>query len=232
MKEEKLCIEKTELDQKLLDVGVRFLPWIGDDYDKGLSYDKDGKLILGTEQNPGKKLLVLGESHYIEDYDPDVDISHFTRDVIFNYVDLDAPFQRWMNTFTKFIRALYGEDMDRAQCAGLFSHLAFYNYLQVPISGPRMAGSNDDYEKAQAPFFNLLEEIKPDAVIIWGNRLWEFLPDNHGFDWDSVFFGNEDIHRSGHYVLSCGSWVKIFPIHHPSIAFSFEYWNQVIKNLL
>lgn len=38
MKEEKLCIENTELDQKLLDGGVRFLPWIGKDYDKGLSY--------------------------------------------------------------------------------------------------------------------------------------------------------------------------------------------------
>ena len=59
MKEEKLCIEDTKLDQKLLDGGVRFLPWIGKDYDKGLSYDNEGNLILGTEKNPGKKILVL-----------------------------------------------------------------------------------------------------------------------------------------------------------------------------
>ena len=233
MKEEKLCIENTELDQKLWDGGVRFLPWIGKDYDKGLSYDKDGKLILGTDENPGKKILVLGESHYIEDYDPDVDIRHFTRDVIFNYVDLDAPFQRWMNTFTKFIRALYGEEYDRAQSAGLFNHLAFYNYLQVPISGPRMAGSNDDYEQAQEPFFNLLEEkmIEPDVVIIWGNRLWKYLPDSHGFDWYKEYTQDDDTHRSGKYVVN-GKDVVLIPIYHPSVGFSYEYWNKVICHLL
>ena len=44
---------------------IRFKPWVGDKYAIGIvGYDADGKIIYGTENHIGKRLLVLGESHY------------------------------------------------------------------------------------------------------------------------------------------------------------------------
>ena len=44
---------------------IRFKPWVGDRYGCGIvGYDADGKIIYGTENHIGKRVLVLGESHY------------------------------------------------------------------------------------------------------------------------------------------------------------------------
>ena len=227
---EQQLYSESELDKTLKEGGVKFLPWIGKDYENGINYDEGGKLVFGTKEKPGKKVLILGESHYIEDYDPDVDISQFTREVVDYYLSPETQHQLWMNTFTKFSRALVGEEIDRKQCSKVFDYLAFYNYLQVPVTDPRIAGEDDDYEKSQSPFFYLLEKIEPDVVIVWGNRLWNYLPDDHEFNWLDDFIGDEDIHSSGCYEVN-GKTIKIFPIHHPSVRFSWDYWNTVIKNL-
>ena len=44
---------------------IRFKPWVGDRYGCGIvGYDANGKIIYGTENHIGKRVLVLGESHY------------------------------------------------------------------------------------------------------------------------------------------------------------------------
>lgn len=52
--------DKNKKDKELQEAGVKFLPFVGDNYEDGISFDKDGKLVL-AEECPGKKVLVLGE---------------------------------------------------------------------------------------------------------------------------------------------------------------------------
>ena len=50
-------IKDDKIDKELQEAGVKFLPFVGDEYWNGISFDKDGNLVLGTEENPGKKVL-------------------------------------------------------------------------------------------------------------------------------------------------------------------------------
>lgn len=39
---------------------------MGDQYWYGISFNDNGELVLGTKENPGKKVLVLNENHYCD----------------------------------------------------------------------------------------------------------------------------------------------------------------------
>lgn len=56
--------DKNKKDKELQEAGVKFLPFVGEDYDQGISFDEEGKLVL---EGQGKKVLVLGESHYCDE---------------------------------------------------------------------------------------------------------------------------------------------------------------------
>ena len=57
--------------------------------------------------------------------------------------------------------------------------VSFYNYLQEPMEGPRMRPRNQLWEEAPQPFQEVLDRLKPDHILVLGQRLWEHLPD-HG----------------------------------------------------
>ena len=58
-----------ERDKELKEKGVKFLPMVGNNFENGLAYNNQGELLLNDNEYVRKKLLVLGESHYIEDYE-------------------------------------------------------------------------------------------------------------------------------------------------------------------
>lgn len=218
-------------DKELLAKGVRFLPMVGNAYEKGISYSPNGELLLNDNAENSKKvkLLVLGESHYIEDYEDGDDISRFTRCVVGDYCAANSYSQRWMNTFTKFARALAGKETNVDENRAIWDSLIFYNFLQVPLYGPRVQGNAEDYEDSQSPLFTVLEMYHPTLVLVWGYRLWNFLPSDHSFTWEPNFSINENEHKWGKYTLSDGKEVKVLPIYHPSVGFSWDYWNLVIR---
>lgn len=228
------------IDKHLLENGVKFLPWIGKDYEYGLSYDKDGKMVLGEEGKPGRKILVLGESHYVGDDGVDdfkngdnEDWADFTRNVVNDYLG-DTIRERWMNTFIKFERSLYGDTTDRMDSKNIWNHLVFYNYIQVPLTGPRLVAKHEDYTNASEPFFDLLSTLKPDIIIVWGNRLYHRLPSDNcnlginGNDGGSI---NVDGYANPTWIYELKNGHKILAIcvYHPASGYSWDYWNKVIK---
>lgn len=227
MKEEKLCIEDTKLDQKLLDGGVRFLPWIGKDYDKGLSYDNDGKLILGTEKNPGKKILVLGESHYIDD-EYNSGYKSFTRGVIKDFL-LREENLRLMNTFIKFERSLCNRHLNMDESKELWTHMAFYNYMTVPQTSPRTEVQYEKYADSEKAFKNVLEfdSISPDYIIVWGMRLYSYMPLLEGGPGETISYGDYDS-PTWVYKTSKKS-IFVLPIYHPSVGYDWAFWYQIIR---
>jgi hypothetical protein len=194
---------------------VFFTPYIGTNYSQGYN---------------GKKILALGESHYINDDDEGRDhfrdypqLKNFTNDIIRNYLDyLDGQLshQGWMNTYTRFARAFYNGDLPRTGVTDFWTRIAFYNYIQEPLADTRMAPSSELFAKYEAPFWEVVHDSQPDLIVVWGLRLWDSLP----FPKTPLMGDLFQIHATPD-----GQPTLILPITHPS-APSFSY--QTTYNLL
>ena len=216
-------IKDEQIDKELQGKGVKFLPFVGENYEHGISFDKDGNLVLGTKENPGKKVLVLGESHHCDEELSDEELSSFTREVLDCYLNSEERY-RWMSTFVKFERALSNTVTNVEDSKSIWNHLIFYNYLQLLLRGARMAGDSEDYEEAKTPFFAILKQYQPDYIIVWGRRLFDNLPYENGVEGKCM------------PIININSWsykigdkmIKVLPIYHPSVGFSWDYWHKII----
>ncbi len=204
---------------------VRFLPWIGKDYHNGGIF--------------GKRILVLGESHHcggclrdICENDFDSECRDFTSNVVKDYLDKNHKYAQWMNTYTKFERSLFGDWTNDDNREQIWNSISFYNYLQYALDESRKAGESDAYQKAVEPYYQVLDYCKPELIIVWGKRLWGWLPDDdrwegqEGIDFDGYIVDN------GYYRLSNGNRAKVFPVYHPSAGYEWEFWHEVIKYMI
>ena len=219
-------IKNEQIDKELQKAGVKFLPFVGDQYSYGISFNDNGELVLGTEAKPGKKVLVLGESHYCDEDLSDEELSSFTREVLDCYLKSEERYS-WMRTFLKFERALSNADTN-IDSKSIWNHLMFYNYLQCPLRGLRMADDSRRYEDATTPFFAILKKYKPDYIIVWGRRLFVNLPSENvqeGEYMPSIEINIWSYQIDGHTIM-------VLPVVHPSGGFLWGYWHEVIVELL
>lgn len=219
-------IKNEQIDKELQKAGVKCLPFVGDQYSYGISFNDNGELVLGTEAKPGKKVLVLGESHYCDEDLSDEELSSFTREVLDCYLKSEERYS-WMRTFLKFERALSNADTN-IDSKSIWNHLMFYNYLQCPLRGLRMAGDSRRYEDATTPFFAILKKYKPDYIIVWGRRLFVNLPSENvqeGEYMPSIEINIWSYQIDGHTIM-------VLPVVHPSGGFLWGYWHEVIVELL
>lgn len=193
---------------------VHFLPWVGKNYSHGIC---------------GRKVLVLGESHYCAN--PEDDTPYITREVIADLLGSGSEHEAYKNTYTKFERALAGKVLDWRGKSELWNSVIFYNFVQTPMSGPRTAPSVDDFRKSDQAFFEVLEQYRPDCVIAWGKRLYDHLPPA-GRQGKTVLLPDGTSQETWVYVLSDGKSVGVLPIHHPSSGFSWDFWHEAIMGFL
>jgi hypothetical protein len=137
-----------------------FAPWVGE------KYLSDGYL--------GKKILVLGESHYgKEDEESD---STITRRVVegFKAYKGGANYDNSMNSLNRFTNIFMGQPADKETALGFWDSILFYNYIQKLMKGPRggTRPTAEDWGNSRQAFVELLNEYKPDVIIVWGKRLW------------------------------------------------------------
>lgn len=193
---------------------VMFLPWIGTEYQQGIK---------------GKKVLVLGESHYCANEGDAVPT--LTQEIIMDLFNPNSPHEGYKNTYTKFAKAIAGTDLDYKGKEKVWNSLAFYNYVQVPISGARVAPTAQEFRAAESALFEVLEQLQPDYVIVWGNRLYDNLP-NTGAQGKEVIMSETDLHEVWCYTLSNQKIVPMLRMTHPSAAYSWDYWHEVINMFL
>ena len=192
---------------------VIFKPYVGKNY-------KSGGIF-------GKRILVLGESHYCSKEEA---CDTLTEEVLQEYLNHEVN-EGWMNTFKKFVRALVGKTTSSEDSFQIWDSLAFYNYLQVPMADNRLAGTEEDYKNAEKPFFEVLDELKPDFMIIWGKRLWNKTP---GTNWtlDTPVIVDNYENPVGTYMTPNGHKVITTPVyHHPSTSFDWDYCYRVLKKI-
>lgn len=204
--------------------GVFFRPFVGASYAGGGLF--------------GKRIMVLGESHYCDEGCADCgnclrhrECMEFTSGVVEQYLDRDVERQRWMQTLLKFERSLVGCETDQAQSQRIWQSVVFYNYLQVAMGGPREAGTAAQYRQAGEVLFDVMEKYQPECLIVWGNRLWDKLPGERWTDGEDIVVDG-CCTATGAYSLASGRTVRAMAVNHPSVGYSWDYWHRVIANFL
>lgn len=191
-----------------------FKPWIGKDYYKG--YLK-------------RRILVLGESHYCAL--PNDAVPDLTINIIKDLLDPDSPSEPYKNTYRKFEHALAGHRLENAERVQLWNKIAFYNYVQYPLLGPRKAPERTEFKDSVEPFFEVLGDLSPDVVIVWGQRLYNNLPQFGSQIPDLVLPDGSEI-ECWSYTSNYGIIAHLLPIQHPSTGFSPNYWHTAIAQMI
>lgn len=200
---------------------VFFTPRIGKNYTRGGIF--------------GKKILALGESHYCDTGCVDCGESGthpeclgFTQKVVDWCLDPLTAREGWMNTYLKFERSLVGKDTTPTVSRKIWDSIAFYNFLQVAMGGAREAGTSQQYKDAADPFFEVLDDLKPDLLVVWGVRLWNKLPDKNWTDGTQISVEGYNV-KNGFYSLSSGKTIKVICVYHPSTGYDWSFWHKVIS---
>ena len=215
---------------------IKFNPWVGNMYQNGIiGYDANSKIIYGTEDYKGAKILVLGESHYCANPETEA-TKELTVNIISDILNPNSEWEAYKNTYTKFIKSLIGslDDFGQKDKEDAWQHIVFYNYVQTAMSGARVAPTATDFKESEKAFFEVLETYKPDLVIVWGNRLYNNLPKG-GRQLDDLTITTGNFAGNSTEMWSynvCDKDVVVMPITHPSAAYSTGLFNAFFKELI
>ena len=199
---------------------VRFEPWVGKNY-KTSGYN-------------GKKILVIGESFYCSEEEA---VATLTTIIVEDYLAIRKGEYRknnggWTNTYLKFERSLKGKVTTPEESQTIWDSIAFYNYLQVPMSGARESGSPIDYKNAEKAFFEVLNDLQPDLIIVWGvGKLFNNLPEDRWTWGKPLNVDGWDI-INGFYQLNNKNEVRCIAVYHPSTGYQWDWWHKVISSQL
>ena len=199
---------------------VNFLPWVGKNYQKRGFNDK--------------KILVIGESFYCSEEEA---VATLTTIIVEDYLAIRKGEYRknnggWTNTYLKFERSLKGKVTTPEESQTIWDSIAFYNYLQVPMSGARESGSPIDYKNAEKAFFEVLNDLQPDLIIVWGvGKLFNNLPEDR-WTWDKPLNVDGWDINNGFYQLNNKNQVRCIAVYHPSTGYQWDWWHKVISSQL
>lgn len=180
------------------------------------------------------KIMALGDSHYCGTpcgrcgVNPNPRCNRLTSDVVRAFLDQDCEREGWMNTYLKFERSLVGHETTPEESRDIWDSLIFYNYLQVALGGPRVAGSPGQYDAGSVPFFSVLDRFRPDVLAVWGVRLWNSLPSERWTDGPEVVIDGYRV-NNGWYGLANGAKARVVCVYHPSSAYDWSYWHRVLQ---
>lgn len=179
-----------------------FDPWIGARY-------RDWPADIAAA--PVYPIHILGESHYGEahEYRPS-----FTREVIASRALRPSPGPFFQN-LTKLV-TFSAAQPDRAN---VWDTLAFSNYIQDFLPGPRLPPSAAMWERGHRAFRELLNRYQPDAILVLGQRLWNGMIKNDSFRLapkhaDGVTVDDARVYE--HKVAGQRRWTLAMHVLHPS----------------
>jgi hypothetical protein len=189
---------------------VRFKPWVGKDYcTKGFN---------------GKKILALGEKHHCK---PEEAVPEITCNVIKGLLNIDNEREGYDSTFTNFEKAMTGKELSFEERVEFWHSLIFYNYVQTHVSAPRDKPTAQQFEESRPAFFEILEEYKPDLIIVWWKRLWGKLPDCRESG-ESVLDDDEPLY---YYTIN-DKKIPAYRICKPPPGDGWDYWTKYLQEAI
>lgn len=176
------------------------------------------------------KILTLGESHYFGEEDMQLfhtdrqnpKITDITQNVVRQFLDYKngkTSFHKWMNTFTKYANALANQKLSPQECVEIWEKTAFYNFVQTPMTNPRISPTQEDFKKSRTAFEQVLKDLQPNFIIFWGHRLW------NNFEKD-----NYSVENGTNYLTYNGKKYPFLVVPHPSsTAFNENTYSEIHK---
>ena len=221
-----------EFDESLKIIkGLTWLPWVGNNY-----------------QNTKCRTLVIGESHYhtndIKLRESFTDIL-LTRSLIYDY----AIYLDWecVNpTIDNFTRALFNdnyltffhdstENLEKRK--SLWSHLAFYNFVQRPMlynSEKKERPVSEDFYNGWSVFIEVIKVLRPTDCIFIGTKasdFFEYMMSTMNIQHSVVSKINTNSNTYGRsFSLAIDSKpIKMLSIKNTSKYFSYSKWHYFLR---
>ena len=186
-------------------------PWVGDKY--------------AAEGLHGKRILIMGESSYKPGgYPADYDISQTTVNLCHDAIGHTEGKKYW-NCSRFYTRAarIFGFEARKIESRRIFwSSVAYYNFLQVSLEAPRVQPPSKLWEEARLPLIETIEELCPDYVISFSQRMWRHLPKDHEVDIRNI---SGIFAKKGSFVHSNQKTTQFLGFKHPT-SFGFR-WQDV-----
>ncbi len=134
-----------------------FDPWVGSRY--------------ATEGIGGKRLLILGESHY---GGAGCHYAAFTTEVI----EEMALVKGRLRFFSRVQRLVVGGrgGFSLQEREDFWQRVAFYNFIQTALEKRGDRPSFEMWQAAQEPFLQTVRELAPDIILVLGLELHRNLP--------------------------------------------------------
>lgn len=202
---------------------LTWFPWIGSNYTKGIN---------------GKRLLLVGESHYTEDengtfdqecYDDYINDKNSTQKIIESIIDQKEERIIFKNTYKSLLGT---DDIDKEI---FWSNVSYYNFIQRPMETKKERPAPADYRHGWNVFHELLKIIKPTHCLFLGSSgsrfLYPTLSEKENINitidqWDK---------KIGRYYGKIAqinyedATTDLTFIKHPSAYFVWQEWNEYLK---
>lgn len=154
-----------------------FEPWVGRDYArlKQQQFEEQGAVLEPSVW--AHPFHVLGESHYGDqtEYEP-----NFTRSLV-EKCGHSSTYGKCSAFFAKVLKIVQADEHPELTREQHWQKLAFSNYIQDLMQGPRVAPSAEQWERGREAFPEQLKATTPGTLLVLGQRLWKNLPRDFGF---------------------------------------------------
>jgi len=121
----------------------------------------------------GVRWHVLGESHYLHSGPDAYELSPLLTQQVVRDWALHDKGSAFFTRVACIIANQPAEAIDRAQ---IWQQIAYSNFVQRPLDGPRQAPLPEDFEAARTCFWGQIALTRPEVLVVLGSRLWEQLP--------------------------------------------------------
>ena len=197
-----------------------FQPWIGEQYRQNMW---------------GRRVLVLGESHYQWDENRPIDNwPTLTIECVEELIAGEYTDRFWTNIAVAFLNPPPHHLLSLAEKGEFWHSVAFYNYIQQCVGfGPYPNPTPEMWNESLPAFQSLLNTLQPELVIVLGRPNW----------WNiQGLGGQEGPHIEGarytetQWLPHAGGQCLAYGICHPSArgrySFNGRYWHPFIMQTL
>lgn len=222
---------------------ITFLPYVGN------LYGQNGSIFKGN-----KTLLILGESYYCDPFENeqrcrkdlnicDASQNQACRDYAKQLICKEHVADRnagkknkWTISHLSCEKAFFGQEPTSEQRDSFWNSVSFYNFYVQAQPGPSrpLTFSPLTVERSQKAFIEVINILRPDAIICWGQRTWNNLP-NSGFSGGEIK-GEGVCGKIWCYPFENNNGETKVLLHkpHPSrpLGKSFTRWHKIYNEFL
>jgi hypothetical protein len=191
--------------------------------------------VWGVRSNAlgGLRLMILGESHYH-------DQPRFTGQVVPTLTPdavRDHGVLGYSNFFSRLMQLVDGRrwaDTTPTERQAFWDAVLFYNYVPVVVgTQSKQRPAEDMWRDGAAPFLRLLEERRPEIILVCGYDLWSHMvPGVPGLQ-DTPWVETATPHLEKPVTTRVIAGAPTLRIAHPSsVGFSVKAWQPIVADFL